>query len=109
MTRLVEFRTYQLTPGAGAEFHELATRQSIPMARASGMDVLAHGPSLHDADAYFLIRAYDKLEHRDALEAAFYASAAWRAMRPAGSREPASGSCSPTARPRACATPGSWS
>jgi hypothetical protein len=42
------------------------------------MEVVAYGPSLDDADSYFLIRAYDSLEHLQASQQAFYGSDDWR-------------------------------
>lgn len=76
--RLVEIRSYTLRPGSGPAFHALVAEQSAPLLRAWGMDVVAHGPSLHDPDAYYLVRAYRDLEHLRASQAEFYASDAWR-------------------------------
>jgi hypothetical protein len=78
MKRLVEIRSYKLKAGTGGEFHRLVSSQSMPLHAAWGMDVVAFGPSVHDADAYYLIRAYDDLEHLRASQAAFYATDAWR-------------------------------
>jgi hypothetical protein len=76
--RLVEIRSYKLKPGSGARFHDLVTNQSMPLLRERNMDVVAFGPSLHDPDAYFLVRAYDSLEHLRSSQEAFYSSDAWR-------------------------------
>jgi hypothetical protein len=54
------------------------------MLRRWSVDVVAHGPSLHDPSGYYLMRAYDDLEHRQRSEDAFYGSAEWRS----GPREP---------------------
>jgi len=78
MNRLVEIRTYRLKPGSGARFHDLVSNQSVPLLRAWGMEVVAFGPSVHDPDAYFLLRAYDDLAHLQASQDAFYATEAWR-------------------------------
>lgn len=78
MQRLVEIRSYKLKPGSGARFHELVVNQSMPLLRARNMEVVAFGPSLHDPDAYVLVRAYDNLEHLRASQEAFYSSDAWR-------------------------------
>jgi hypothetical protein len=40
--------------------------------------LVAFGPSLHDPDAYFLMRAYDDPEHRRSSQEAFYSSDAWK-------------------------------
>ena len=71
-------RASQLRPGAGASFHERFVTRALPMLREVRMDVVAFGASLHAADAYFLVRAYDDLAHRQAAQDAFYGSAAWR-------------------------------
>jgi hypothetical protein len=76
--RVIEIRSYQLQPGSGAVFHDLVRNRSLPLLEAAGTDVVAHGPSLHDPDAYFLIRAYDSIEHLRASQEAFYSSPAWR-------------------------------
>jgi hypothetical protein len=78
MKRLVEIRTYQLKTGSGERFHDLVSNQSVPLLKAWGMEVVAFGPSLHDPDAYFLMRAYDDLDHLRASQDAFYATDAWR-------------------------------
>ena len=42
------------------------------------VDVVAYGPSLHDADSYYLMRAYPSLDDRQGSEDAFYGSDEWR-------------------------------
>jgi hypothetical protein len=78
MNRLVEIRTYKLKPGSRADFHELVSRQSIPLALQWQTDVVAYGPSLHDADGYFLIRAYRDLDDLKVSQDKFYSSDGWR-------------------------------
>ena len=78
MRRLIEIRSYKLVPGSGARFHELVATRSLPLLQARNMEVVAFGQSLHDPDSYFLVRAYDDLEHLRASQEAFYASDAWR-------------------------------
>lgn len=41
------------------------------------MDVVAYGPSVRDADGYFLFRSYTTLEHLVSSQDAFYSSDAW--------------------------------
>jgi hypothetical protein len=76
--RLVEIRAYRLKPGTRADFHAVATNHALPMVRASGMDVVTHGPVLNDDDGYFLVRSFASLAEMTAQEDAFYGSAAWR-------------------------------
>jgi hypothetical protein len=78
MTRTVEFRTYQLHPGTEAHFDELVQRYSLPLLRRAGMQVVWAGHSLHDTQAYLLVRAYADLAELESSQAHFYASAAWR-------------------------------
>jgi hypothetical protein len=75
--RLVEFRSYKLKPGSGSAFHDLVANQSMPLLREHGTEVVAFGQSADDPDAYFLVRAYDGLDHRRASQEAFYSSVAW--------------------------------
>ena len=41
-------------------------------------DVVAYGPSLHDENSYYVIRRFDRLEQREQMEDAYYASDDWR-------------------------------
>src|SRR5438093_838369 len=78
MKRIVEVRSYALKPSAACEFHNVVTSTAIPMLRSWGFDVVAFGPSPHDPNGYFLIRAFDNLSQLQAQEAAFYSSDSWR-------------------------------
>jgi len=40
--------------------------------------VVAHGPSLHDENTYYVIRCYDSLTQREQMEDAYYASDDWQ-------------------------------
>ncbi len=76
--RLVEIRAYRLLPGTRDDFHAAVTRRALPMVRAYGMDVVAHGPVPNDANGYFLVRSFANLAELTAQEDEFYGSAAWR-------------------------------
>jgi hypothetical protein len=78
VSKFVEIRSYKLKPGSGPEYHRLMAEAALPLLVAQRVDVVAYGQSRHDRDAYYLIRAFDSLEHRDSAEEAFYGSAAWR-------------------------------
>ena len=75
--RIVEIRSYNLKPGTRDTFHQLAERDAIPMLKRWKIDVVAYGPSLHDANSYFLIRSFDSIEARQRSEDAFYGSDEW--------------------------------
>jgi len=77
-TLFVEIRSYNLKPGTRSALHALLTEQGLPMLRRWNVDVVAHGPSLHDEDSYVLIRAYTSLEERQRSQDAFYGSDEWR-------------------------------
>ncbi len=78
MSRFVEVRSYNLRRGSRPSFHALVIERSLPLLRKWNVDVIAAGPSLHDDDSYFLIRAYDSLEQRQRSQDEFYGSADWR-------------------------------
>lgn len=74
----VEIRGYNLKAGTRDEFHRLFADVALPMLRRFDTDVVNAGPSLHDADSYFLMRAYESLAHREQSQDAFYGSDEWR-------------------------------
>lgn len=78
MKRLIEIRSYKLKTGTVSEFHRIAASTVVPMLLESGMDVVAFGPSSHEPDSYFLVRAYDDLADLEAQQNAFYGSTGWR-------------------------------
>ena len=78
MNRLVEIRSYKLKAGQAAAFHALVVEKSLPMLREWGTEVVAFGPSAHEADSYFLIRAYVNLHDLQTRQDAFYGSDQWR-------------------------------
>jgi hypothetical protein len=76
--RTVEIRSYNLKPGARAEFHRLASEVAVPMLKRWKIDVVGYGPSLHDDTTYFLIRSFASVADRERSEDAFYGSDEWR-------------------------------
>jgi len=73
----VEFRSYNLRPGAREEFHRLVLEESLPMLERWNIDVVGSGPSAHDESSYILIRAFPSIEERQRSEDAFYGGAEW--------------------------------
>jgi hypothetical protein len=63
-TSAVEIRSYALMPGTRDAFHRLMSGEAVPMLRRWQVDVVAHGPSPHDDDSYYLIRSYRDLAER---------------------------------------------
>lgn len=50
----------------------------MPLLRRWKVDVVAYGPSLHDDDSYYLIRAFASVAERQLSEDAFYGSDDWK-------------------------------
>jgi hypothetical protein len=75
---VVEIRTYKLLPGTGGEFHRTVVEEVMPLLEQWGTKVVAFGPSLDDADLYFLLRRYESVEDLKASQDGLYGSDAWR-------------------------------
>jgi len=75
---VIEILTLDITPGRRDEFHKIYEKESLPLLRKWKIDVLAYGPSLHDANSYYIIRSFKSLEERQRTEEAFYASDDWK-------------------------------
>ena len=75
---VVEIRSYNLKPGTRDHFHRLFLEQALPMLKRWKVDVVAYGPSLHDKDSYYLMRAFPSIEDRQKSEDAFYGSDEWK-------------------------------
>ena len=78
MNHFFEIRSLNLKPGTRDEFHKLYIEQALPLLKRWNFDVVAHGPSLHDENTYYVIRRYDTLTQREQMEDAYYASDDWR-------------------------------
>lgn len=76
--RIIEILQYTLKKSSGEEFHQIMHEVSVPLHARNGIDVVAYGNSLHDADSYYLIRAFDSEEQIKSVLEDFYASAGWR-------------------------------
>ena len=77
MKLLVEIRSYKLKANEIDQFHAIVADVVVPMLRSVGMDVVAFGPSAHEPDAYFLVRAFQNLAHLRSEQDVFYGSSAW--------------------------------
>lgn len=78
MNHFIEIRSLNLKPRTREEFRRLYIEQALPLLRRWNFDVVAHGPSLHDENTYYVIRRYDNLAQREQMEEAYYASDDWR-------------------------------
>jgi ketosteroid isomerase-like protein len=77
-SRVVEIRSYNLKSGSRDRFHQLFVGEALPMLQRWKVDVVAYGPSLHDADSYFLMRGFPGVADRQTSEDAFYGSDEWK-------------------------------
>ena len=78
MNHLIEIRSITLKPGKREEFHRLYIEEALPILKRWDFDVVAHGPSLHDENSYYVIRRYDSLAQREEMEDTYYNSDDWR-------------------------------
>ena len=78
MNQIIEIRSINLKPGRREEFHRLYIEVALPLLKRWSFDVVAHGPSLHDENSYYVIRRFDSLALREQMEDTYYASDDWR-------------------------------
>ena len=75
---VLDLRTYKLKPGAGEQFGRVLETDVLPMLDRFGIEVVAHGPSLDDADSYYLVRRFGSISKRNERLDTFYGSEEWR-------------------------------
>jgi len=78
VNHFIEIRTLTLKLGTRQEFRQLYLGQALPLLKRWNFDVVAHGPSLHDENTYYVIRHYESLQQRAQMEDTYYASDDWR-------------------------------
>ena len=78
MPYFIEIRTLNLKTGSREEFHRLFIERALPLLKRWSFVVLAHGPSLHDENTYYVIRCFKSLAQREQMEETYYASDDWR-------------------------------
>jgi len=75
---MIEILILNLRPGTREEFHQLYMKESLPLQKKWNIEVVAHGPSLHDDNSYYVIRSFNNLEDREKMQNAFYNSDDWQ-------------------------------
>jgi hypothetical protein len=75
---MIEILTINLKPGTRDKFQQLYITESLPLQKKWKIEVVAHGPSLHDDNSYYVIRSFKSLEDRQKMEDAFYSSDDWQ-------------------------------
>ena len=78
MNHFIEIRSLNLKPSTREEFHRIYIEEALPLLKRWNFDVVAHGPSLHDENTYYVIRRYESLSQREQMEDTYYASDDWR-------------------------------
>jgi len=74
---LLDVRLYRIRPGMRDEFHDMVRDETIPLARRHGHLVVDFGPSAHDDETYYLIRAFPDDETRRRALDDLYGSEEW--------------------------------
>jgi hypothetical protein len=75
---VIEILTIDLKPGRRDEFHKVYETRSLPLLKKWNFYVVAYGPSLHDANSYYVVRRFKNLQDREKSEGAFYGSDDWK-------------------------------
>jgi hypothetical protein len=75
---LIEILILNLRPGKRDEFNRLYSNSSIPLQKKWNIDVIAHGPSFHDENSYFVVRSFRDLKERKDQTENFSASDEWQ-------------------------------
>jgi hypothetical protein len=78
VNHLIEVRSITLKPGRRDEFQRLYIEVALPLLKRWNFDMVAHGPSLHDENSYYVIRHFESLAQREEMEDAYYSSDDWR-------------------------------
>lgn len=61
---LLEVLVYRISHGRRAAFHEALQQGALSQMEQQGFTVVGFGPSRHDQDSYYLLRAYPSMEYR---------------------------------------------
>lgn len=77
-TPVLDLRTYRLVPGGRDAFDRIFREDALPMLRRHRIRVIGYGPSLADADHYYLARAFPSASRREEQLDSFYGSDEWR-------------------------------
>jgi hypothetical protein len=74
MNYVIESRSLNLNSSKSEEFHWLYIEQALPLLKRWKFDAIAHGPSPHDENTYYVIRGFDSLAQCEQMEDTYYAS-----------------------------------
>jgi len=76
--KVIEILTLDIKPARRDEFRKRYVTKSVPLLKKWNFNLVAYGPSLHDANSYYVIRAFKSLEDMQVSEDAFYSSDDWK-------------------------------
>ena len=74
---MFEILILNLRPGTRDRFHQIYISESLPIQWKWNINVVAHGPSMHDENSYWVIRKFTSIEDRQKSEDTFYESDDW--------------------------------
>jgi quinol monooxygenase YgiN len=74
----LEILVYRVHPGRREAFHHALQTVALKTMEGAGLTVVGFGPSSHDADTYFLLRAYPSLEFRARALEHYLSSPEWQ-------------------------------
>ncbi len=72
--KVIEILTLDIKPGRRDEFHKRYVTKSVPLLKKWNFNLVAYGPSLQDANSYYVIRAFKSLEDRQVPKMLFIAA-----------------------------------
>ena len=75
---VIEILIFDLKPGTRDTFHQLSITESLPLLKKWEIEVVAHGPSQHDENSYYVIRSFKSLEDMQKDKDTFYSSDDWQ-------------------------------
>ena len=75
---MIEILILNLRTGTREKFHEIYLQESLPLQKKWKINVVAHGPSLHDDNSYWVVRSFADLEDREKSVEGFYGSDDWQ-------------------------------
>jgi hypothetical protein len=76
--KVIEILTIDVKPGKRDEFHKLYESAALPLLKKWRFEVIAYGPSLHDANSYYVVCLFKSLKNRQESEDAYYSSDDWK-------------------------------
>jgi len=74
---LLEVLIYKISPGKREAFHQALQHSALPRMERAGLTLVGFGPSRHDQDSYYLLRAYPSMEYHAQTLGRHYQDLGW--------------------------------